>query len=332
MFRWFNWESQLQKRIIVGAGILAVLAIALAFRMLTVFIFDAFILVLVLVCAYELMKTKKLEQRGVRDYYIYPYIVIAYLAFLLGILVDEPFALWLHVVLQVTLIAILCVYVFMMAYTDKELAKRCKLEKKEVGRESRRVVWEYLKLVLYPTFLLFTLIPLNHIAFWTEVSVDAGAYPVESLGLFALLLVLVISMASDTFAYCTGRILKGPKFAESISPNKTITGAVGGLFGGVVGALTVLMIMTTSPYLQTFLTQTIGYAPAVIGTFVAIGLIGSALTQAGDLFASWIKRRANVKDFGKWLPGHGGIMDRVDGIIFNAPFIFFFIMLLVFAV
>ena len=53
-------------------------------------------------------------------------------------------------------------------------------------------------------------------------------------------------------------------------------------------------------------------------------------TQAGDMYASWMKRRAGVKDFGKWLPGHGGLMDRLDGIIFNSAFVFVFMMFLVF--
>lgn len=331
MFNWFNWESNLQKRIIIGVAILATVTIMLAFRMLTAFIFDAFVIGLAWVCIHEVMKTKKVADRGVRDYYVYPYIAIAYLTFLLGIVVDNPFPFWLHFVLQLVLVLVLMLYVFLMAYTDKDVIKRCKLEKKAVGRESRRIVYEYLKLILYPTLLIFTLIPLNHMAFWaTEVTVEGAegitTGSVRLLGLFLLLLVMAISMFSDIFAYCTGRILKGKKLCPNISPNKTIAGAVGGLFGGILGSLLVVLIFSGNAQIQQLLTQTIGYAPAVLGVFAVIGLLGSVMTQLGDLYASWLKRRCEVKDFGKWLPGHGGFMDRLDGIIFNSAFIFIFSM------
>jgi len=332
MFKWVNWRSSLTKRILVGIAILATLAVALAFRVLTVFVFDAFVIVLAFICVYEVMQAKKCEERGVRDYYIYPFIAISYLTFLLGILITNPFPIWLHIVLQLVLVFVLCLYVYLMSLTDKAFAKECKLQKLDHKKESRKVVMDYLKVLVYPSLLILTLIPLNHMSQWTSVELESTGelVNVAAFGLFALLLVFVVSMSSDTFAYCVGRILKGKKLAPKISPNKTITGAVGGLFGGMIGALVVGLVMSTNEALVQFLTERIGYAVAVNLFIVFIGLMGSVFTQLGDLYSSWLKRKNGIKDFGKWLPGHGGIMDRVDGIIFNSAFVFFVMMFVVF--
>ncbi|MCL2755853.1 MAG: phosphatidate cytidylyltransferase [Firmicutes bacterium] len=327
----FDWQKERTKRLVTGFIILCVLAAAFGLRQVTPFIFDGFVIILVWFCVFEVFKAKKLDSRGVRDYYIYPYIAISYLTFLLGILVDNPFPFWLHIVLQLVILFVLCLYVYIMSYTDKEFLKECKLKKKDVGKASFGVVLDYMKLIFYPAFLLFLLVPINHIARWAEVIPEGtvDAVPVVSLGLFALLLVFVITIMTDTAAYLTGKLLKGKKLVPKISPGKTISGAVGGLFGGVIGSLTVLLVMTTSTTLQQFLTEQVGYANAVLWVFAVIGLVGAVITQAGDIYASWVKRKNGIKDFGKWLPGHGGLMDRFDGLAFNSAFIAFVFMIIV---
>jgi phosphatidate cytidylyltransferase len=81
--------------------------------------------------------------------------------------------------------------------------------------------------------------------------------------------------------------------------------------------------------LQKYLTEHIGGTVAVQCLFIVVGLAGAIITQCGDLYASWIKRRAGVKDYGSFLPGHGGAMDRLDGICFNSVFIFITFMLII---
>lgn len=107
----------------------------------------------------------------------------------------------------------------------------------------------------------------------------------------------VVTWSTDIFAYFAGRAIGGPKLAPRISPNKTWAGLAGGVIGaGVAGALVASMLDLGAPY-----------------TFVG-GLMG-VIAQAGDLFESWIKRRAGVKDSGSILPGHGGVLDRLDGLL-----------------
>ncbi|TIT51073.1 MAG: phosphatidate cytidylyltransferase, partial [Mesorhizobium sp.] len=104
---------------------------------------------------------------------------------------------------------------------------------------------------------------------------------------------------TDISAYFVGRAVGGPKLAPSISPGKTQSGALGGAVGGVVAGL--------------LLAATAGAGNlAVLGV---VALVLSIVAQAGDLFESWVKRRHDRKDSGTLIPGHGGVMDRVDGLV-----------------
>lgn len=130
----------------------------------------------------------------------------------------------------------------------------------------------------------------------------------------ACILIFLIAPCADTIAYCVGCTVKGKKLCPSISPKKTISGAIGGLIGGILGSVILYFIMKDSIY----------YTLTMPGWlwFALIGLVGSILTEFGDLVESVIKRQLKIKDLGNLLPGHGGIMDRIDGLMFLAPFIY----------
>jgi phosphatidate cytidylyltransferase len=111
---------------------------------------------------------------------------------------------------------------------------------------------------------------------------------------------MAIVWATDIFAYFTGRAIGGPKLMPAVSPNKTWAGLLGGVTSaGVVSAGLGMAFGWTVPAWQ------------LLAAGVGLGVVA----QAGDLFESWLKRRAGVKDSGTLLPGHGGIMDRVDGLM-----------------
>lgn len=118
---------------------------------------------------------------------------------------------------------------------------------------------------------------------------------------FADVLTLIALVAAiDIGAYFTGRALGGPKIAPAISPSKTWAG----LLGGILGALAVLILSAR-------LSQAVPAWWQVLG----LAVLAAVVAQAGDFFESWMKRRAGVKDSGKLIPGHGGLFDRVDGLI-----------------
>jgi phosphatidate cytidylyltransferase len=116
-------------------------------------------------------------------------------------------------------------------------------------------------------------------------------------GFELLIWVFIITWATDVGAYFAGRAIGGPKLAPSISPKKTIAGLVGGVISAVLAGWAWLEFTALPMSL------------AWLAPFFA------AASQGGDLFESWMKRRAGVKDSGTWLPGHGGVMDRLDGLV-----------------
>ena len=124
-----------------------------------------------------------------------------------------------------------------------------------------------------------------------------------------IFLVLTITWLSDTGAYFSGRALGRHKLYPAISPGKSIEGAIGGLCSSVGAA--VLAHLWYMPQL--------GWRDAVL-----IAVIGGALGQAGDLVESMVKRGYGVKDSGWIIPGHGGLLDRIDALLFSAPFVYLY--------
>tara|TARA_B100002051_G_C16621083_1_gene578275 strand:+ start:196 stop:843 length:648 start_codon:yes stop_codon:yes gene_type:complete len=117
-----------------------------------------------------------------------------------------------------------------------------------------------------------------------------------------IFIILFGCIASDIGGYLFGKTFKGPKLTK-ISPKKTISGSIGSLI------LTTITILTLTYYYKYDLNFKI----------IIVSLITSLSCQSGDIFFSFIKRKAKLKDFGNFLPGHGGILDRVDGIFFGLP-------------
>ena len=161
---------------------------------------------------------------------------------------------------------------------------------------------------IYPTIFMFVLLL-------------CGEFE-EPKGFIALLLVFVISPCADSMAYLVGmtynKIKKGnaKKMCPKLSPKKTWAGAIGGVLGGVVGSLLVCLIFNNKvAEIQAKIADSARFSYPYLH-FALIGLLGSILTEAGDLFESYIKRRVGIKDMGKIMPGHGGIMDRIDGMSF----------------
>lgn len=129
-----------------------------------------------------------------------------------------------------------------------------------------------------------------------------------------LFLIMLIVMTNDTAAYYVGSAWGRQRLYPRVSPNKSVEGALGGLAASLIGALLAKF---------TFF-STLGYGDAVLAALL-IGLAG----QAGDLFESLLKRSFGVKDSGTSLPGHGGVLDRLDSIIFAAPVTYYFTLYLV---
>ncbi len=154
---------------------------------------------------------------------------------------------------------------------------------------------------IYPALLMLTMLVANEL---------------PTNGFIALLLIFVIAPCADTVAYLVGmtynKIKKGQakRLCPKLSPKKTWAGAIGGVIGGILGALIVYFICT----------PTVNFFSPIL-LFIILGLVSSVLSIIGDLFESYIKRKVGIKDSGKIMPGHGGVLDRIDGMSFVSVFV-----------
>lgn len=131
-------------------------------------------------------------------------------------------------------------------------------------------------------------------------------------GLYLVWLIFISSWICDTSAYCVGMLFGKHKLAPRLSPKKSVEGAIGGMVGsGLVGAVYGYAVK-----------DQIGAGQTVVWIFAIICALGAIASQIGDLSASAIKRNHNIKDYGKLIPGHGGILDRFDSVLVTAPMIY----------
>jgi len=138
-------------------------------------------------------------------------------------------------------------------------------------------------------------------------------------GVYLVWLIFVSSWGNDTFAYFTGVLIGKHKMAPVLSPKKSVEGAIGGIAGATILGIIYGSIVSTR------MSEVIG-SPVL--TFAVASCVGAILAIVGDLAASAIKRNYNVKDYGKLIPGHGGILDRFDSVIFTAPIVYWAIVII----
>ena len=159
---------------------------------------------------------------------------------------------------------------------------------------------------VYPTLLIALLVLTNHVAGDPRLA----KFALDSR--IMILLIFVVSPCADSIAYVFGRLLKGKfpkKMAPKLSPNKTVIGGIGGLVGGMLGAAALYFIYNAC-------VGSYDKMAIVLPVYLCIGLATSIATAFGDLVESSIKRKVGLKDMGKIMPGHGGVLDRLDGTLF----------------
>lgn len=166
----------------------------------------------------------------------------------------------------------------------------------EAMANPKQVKWEHIVATLFAGILLpFLLSSLVRIM---------GMYH----GKLLILLPFAIAFGSDAAALFTGMAIGKRKLAPSLSPKKTIEGALGGLIGSIIIALLYGLVVNVA-----------FQRPVCYWALAVYGILGSVISQFGDLAFSLIKREFAIKDYGKLLPGHGGVLDRFDSVIFCAP-------------
>lgn len=291
----------MRQRSITSFFIVLVVAIAVASKFLPYdigdYVFDLFILCITVVAAFEMSHLIENCNKKVNKYLSSMYSIFNYIIFICCYKLLE-----FYYILLIE-IAGLVVYFLLILITE------CIKNNARTFKENLMVSLNSILVCFYPGFLFCLFLNINHIDFYAGL---------DYFSIVFILLVFAITMLSDTFAYLVGRTLKGPKLAPSISPNKTISGSIGGLIGGIAGSMIVYALVYNINSWQAILSM----YNLTWWHFLIIGLIGSMVSQIGDLVESKIKRNANIKDSGNILPGHGGMLDRIDAMIFCVTFLY----------
>ena len=156
--------------------------------------------------------------------------------------------------------------------------------------------------------------------------VEPTPFGAWSLGQRLLFFLLVVTMVSDTGAYLTGKLLERHKLEGTVSPSKTVEGSVGAVVWAVIAALVAGHIFNVGVMPSTATALLPGALHrASLGHRVMLGLLLGAFGQIGDFGASIFKREAEVKDYGSLFPGHGGVLDRIDTLLVNAPLLYLYV-------
>lgn len=311
----------MKKRLYTALGMVVVLALAFVLKMfVSNYFFDALILGITAVSAYEM--TKILAGMGK---YINKYVIMAMPALLMTsslvcIAFDSQIGLIWSILINIGILAVAFLVTFLVSFLTKKSSineiKFRKLDNTSLAKFSLRKAFNTLFGMVYPSFLLMFMTFINHIDEMTTSFpkvVEFGGY----LSFVVLLFAFLIPSFTDTFAYLTGGLIGGKKLAPKISPNKTISGAVGGTIWCVLLCICTYFILNAIPaFYQVF--NATGFA---FWQILLISLFGSVIAQGGDLFESLLKRYAGLKDSGRIFPGHGGMLDRCDSYIYVSPYL-----------
>lgn len=313
------------KRIITGIAIGLTILVALVLRNVSIYIFDIFI---GLVTIFATLETTRLLVKAKKSNEIFANILFPAFLYLL-LLFGVSFNWGLENLLLGTmgLFLIFSLVVFLSLYFSKTKTKvKMELINCECGKLSYCIKSTLTTAFgfIVPSFMLLLAILFNHVeSFGTQLQ-NVELFESFDLGLIIILSWFGTSIMSDTCAFYVGGLIGGKKLCPNISPKKTISGAIGGALGSILFCVVAYVILNTDYALSSILSQVgLNYF-----TVIVFGLVASIFTQVGDLFESLLKRRANVKDSGNLLPGHGGIMDRCDGLSFNAIWVFVFFLIL----
>lgn len=303
----------MKKRILTGALMLAVVAIFLISRVYTAYAFDIFVGLLAVMGCVEVSRVLERKRMFTNIIFVGSFPAILYIAMSIGIINKRD---WMYFILYFMIIMII-LFVINFLYTYL-FSKNTQKEKDKYGVFDKDSVYAVKKsmnsafVMVYPTLLFVSLFVMNH--FFDFAFTANPAFDSSIVIIFYLVFLFAVTMLTDTFALVVGMLCKGPKLCPLISPNKTISGAIGGFVFGSLGGLLVYYLFS----FNNIFSEAIKLFDLAWWQFLLVAMVTSIIGQIGDLIASALKRSARVKDYGTIFPGHGGVMDRVDGLIFNS--------------
>lgn len=290
------------KRTLTGAVIFIVSLAFVLLKQVHALFFDAFALAVMYGCLHETINAYKVAGRPLNKVALYA--VPALMCLIFNLVTSVYYALVLNLLIAVALIVYLLtndIIEFAVNRKHDTTEKNLTLLNQSLFEKTKISMMVY----AYPLLPLSFMFALNHLPY--------------EIGYIGIVLIFAVSMLTDTCAYFVGRLWGKTKFIPEVSPKKTVAGMIGGFVGGIIGALACFFVFY---YTDLFAVLNIAGKGASITAFLIIAIVGSYINQLGDLIASALKRKVGIKDFANIFPGHGGFMDRVDGMMFVSVFIY----------
>lgn len=284
----------MKKRLPTSIAILIFTVGFVLLRQFSLWLFDAFSLVIMLGASVEIILAHKKQEKTVDKLVLLLVPICEFLIF--GFAEGN-----LIILLELSLVIISVLY--LLTYEIILYGKNRKINETKDPAEINAHLFDRTKntmmAIAYPMLPLSFLFVLNHLGY--------------QLGYLAIVLIFAVAMMTDTFAYLVGSAWGKRRFIPEVSPKKSIAGVFGGFFGGIVGVGLVFVFFYFTKWFD--ILNVVSLTNSIIA-FAIIGIIGSLANQLGDLVASAYKRKVGIKDFSNIFPGHGGFMDRVDGMMF----------------
>lgn len=301
----------MKKRIITGLLLFLCFAGFVALRFVHTLFFDAFVLIIMLGVTNEMISAYKICGKKPYSLLLYLYNIVIFLCYLFA---DDGKTSIMFQLIGLLIVFIIC-FVIELLTIHKEVKKveNIALNSSADLKDNSKLIQETLttlNICIYPLLLLGTLYGINRLGLYT--------------GFMAIIMVFGVASFSDMFAYFFGMLLgqnpQRSKLCPHISPKKSVIGFVFGCIGGIVVAGLGILFFYFEPIFETVvLNLSLGVN---IALFATIGLLGTLVSQFGDLFSSAFKRKVGIKDFGSTFPGHGGFMDRVDSLMFVSSLVY----------
>lgn len=314
----------MKDRVLTGLLLTLAIIMCLVLQFFTPYFFDCVIL---LISVLAVIEFTQIQDKAGKPAYKYVGIIVACILFL-DVIISVALGGNALIVFMVAVAVLLLTY--LGTYFANAWFRKNKLEAEPFRQVTNMSVAEYnffktnntFAGFFYPVFILFFMYLVNHIDTLGFTNITEN-FAETKIALFGLVLIFAISSLTDTFAMAIGCWLGKHKLCPKISPKKSVEGALAGLLGGILGALIPFFIFSA------IYAEVEAFAAIQFWQLMLIGLFGSVVCQAGDLFESYLKRKANVKDAGTILRSHGGVLDRLDSIIFCTPYIFICLLLLI---
>lgn len=311
----------MKKRIFSSVLIVLILAILVVLKIfVSDYFFDAFFGIIACLAAFEM--SRLLAKARLYNFQIlsviFPVILMAInigFTYLSSVQGDILFVLWAILIdFAVMLVTLLGAFLIQLMRRKKVLEEMTARGVKNISttKFTFKKCLNTLIVFIYPAFFFLFMIFINHM---NELPLDVFTNVNVDFSLFILLTALLIPMFADTFAMLMGSLIGGKKMCPKISPNKTISGAVGGAVWTLLLMTCVYLIFVNINGLDFM------WSSFPIWAYLIVVLLGVGVAIGGDLFESILKRRAGVSDSGRMIPGHGGMLDRIDSYIFMAPYI-----------